>query len=288
MKKIISALDCNGVGISHIARDCDMADAVSFYKNQYQMYYIFEGERYFYLNETCYLMKKGTLTFVDKKQIPFTNVIGGKSHDRFLAEFEENWLKAAGKLYGVDFLRFFKVHHGVFELYDTEQIFLEDGIKKIEILSQEKKDSVNAFIKNELLSILIHALRGMGRAVLPEKTSHGKMDRYVRVREIINYIMLHYTEVNGLDDVAQIFYIDKSYLSRIFKEVANFTVNEFINFQRIEHAKDILIEHDYSIEKVSKILGFTRISYFDQVFKRQTGMTPLQYRRIMKIEKTGV
>ena len=108
---------------------------------------------------------------------------------------------------------------------------------------------------------------------------NGKMLRYAKAREIIQYIMEHYSEVYGLEDLAGIFYMDKSYLSRIFKEVTNFTVNEFINCQRIGHARDMLLDESLSMEEISQRLGYERLSYFDRVFKKYVGMSPLQYRK---------
>lgn len=288
MKRIEFVQDCDGIGLSRVARDYDMAETIGFYKNEYQMYYILDGERYFYMNETCFLMKKGTLTLVDKKQIPFTNIIGGKSHERFLAEFEEQWLKKAGEIHGIDFLKLFGSRHGVYELNEKEQEFVEKSIRKIENILREEHPYAGALVKNILLSVTIPALSGMGRHAPKEKPHKGKMLRYIKVREIINYIMIHYAEVNGLEEIAQTFYIDKSYLSRIFKEAANFTVNEFINFQRIEHARSELLEEGISIEEVSKKLGYKRVSYFDRVFKKYVGMSPMQYRSSVNIvKKTG-
>jgi YesN/AraC family two-component response regulator len=94
--------------------------------------------------------------------------------------------------------------------------------------------------------------------------------------------MEHYSEIYGLEDLAGIFYLDKSYLSRIFKEVTNFTVNEFINLQKIDHARNLILDDSLSIEDISKKLGYERLSYFDRVFKKYVGMSPLQYRKSRK------
>uniref|UniRef100_UPI00325FF7C5 hypothetical protein n=1 Tax=Clostridium sp. NkU-1 TaxID=1095009 RepID=UPI00325FF7C5 len=47
MKEVIFTGKCNGIGISHVARDCDLAETIGFYKNEYQIYYILDGERFF-------------------------------------------------------------------------------------------------------------------------------------------------------------------------------------------------------------------------------------------------
>ena len=90
MKEVFFTGKCDGIGISHVARDCDLTETIGFYKNEYQIYYILDGERFFYQGSKSYRMDRGTLTFIDKRQIPFTNVIGGKYHERILIEVDES------------------------------------------------------------------------------------------------------------------------------------------------------------------------------------------------------
>jgi len=282
MKEIIFTGTCDGIGITHVSRDCDMAEAIGFFKNEYQIYYILEGERFFYSGNKSYRMSKGTLSFIDKKKIPFTNVIGGKYHERVLIEIEEKWLISAGRIMELDLTGFFSHLHGVLQMDMKQQGVIEKKIMKMENVLQTKKPYAAAEVKKLVLSIFIMILNGAGtrpdEIILPK----GKMMRYAKVSEILLYIMEHYSEIYGLEDLSKIFYLDKSYLSRIFKEVTNFTVNEFINCQRIDHAKTLLLDDSLSMEDVSKKLGYERLSYFDHVFKKYVGISPLQYRKSMK------
>ncbi len=282
MKEVIFAGKCDGIGISHVSRDCDLAETIGFYKNEYQIYYILDGERFFYSNNKSYKMSKGTLSFIDKKRIPFTNVIGGKYHERILIEIEETWLITAGNAMEIDLREFFCNFHGVLQMNSRQQEIIEKKLHKIENVLKAEKPYAAAEAKGLLFSILIMILNGAGTRQEEYHTLGGKMMRYVKVKEIMYYIMEHYSEIYGLEDLAGIFYLDKSYLSRIFKEVTNFTVNEFINLQKIDHARNLLLDDSLSIEDISKKLGYERLSYFDRVFKKYVGMSPLQYRKSRK------
>ena len=116
MKEVFFTGKCDGIGISHVARDCDLTETIGFYKNEYQIYYILDGERFFYQGSKSYRMDRGTLTFIDKRQIPFTNVIGGKYHERILIEVDEKWLVSMGKAMELDLIGFFTNYHGVYRL----------------------------------------------------------------------------------------------------------------------------------------------------------------------------
>jgi AraC-like DNA-binding protein len=152
---------------------------------------------------------------------------------------------------------------------------MENSLKK-------PKPHVAAEVKEQLFSILIMMLNGAGERPEEYTGKGGKMMRYAKVKEIIYYIMEHYSEIYGLEDLAGIFYLDKSYLSRIFKEVTNFTVNEFINLQKTDHARELLLNDSLSIEDISKKLGYESLSYFDRVFKKYTGLSPLQYKKFKR------
>lgn len=282
MKEVLFAGKCSGVGISHVIRDCDFTETIGFYKNEYQIHYILDGERYFYSDNKSFRMSKGTLSFIDKKMIPFTNVIGGTYHERVLIEIEEKWLIQAGHVMELDLAGFFCKSHGVFLMDPSHQGTIETNLQKMEETLKENKPYAAAEVKELLLSIFILIFNGAGtrpeECIMPK----GKISRYVKVKEIIYYIMEHYCEVYGLEDIAGIFFLDKSYLSRIFKEVTNFTVNEFINCQRIDHARTLLMDDLLTMEEISKQLGYERLSYFDRVFKKHEGISPLQYRKLRK------
>lgn len=92
MKELVFSGACKGIGVSHIIRDCDFTETTGYYRNEYQIHYICEGERFFFISQKGYKMVCGAIAFIDKRQIPITNVVGGKFHDRFLIEIEEEWL----------------------------------------------------------------------------------------------------------------------------------------------------------------------------------------------------
>lgn len=72
--------------------------------------------------------------------------------------------------------------------------------------------------------------------------------------------------------------LDPSYLSRLFKKETGLSISEYIRFKKIETARNMLAYSDYSPSLISSILAFPSQSYFTEIFRRHTGMTPLRYR----------
>ena len=108
--------------------------------------------------------------------------------------------------------------------------------------------------------------------------------RKYNLQQIKDYLDFHYPETIRLDDLAETFYINKFYLSRIFKEVTSFTINDYLNVNRIKKAHRLLLETDDSITSIAEQLGYENITYFERVFKKYRNMTPLKYRNYYRSE----
>ncbi len=70
------------------------------------------------------------------------------------------------------------------------------------------------------------------------------------------------------------------YISRLYKQLTFNSLTDVISDFRMSRAKAWLLDSDYSIADIAERTGFTSSSYFYRMFKRATGVTPNDYRRI--------
>lgn len=96
---------------------------------------------------------------------------------------------------------------------------------------------------------------------------------------IENYILTHYAEDITLDTLSTLTYMNKYYLVHTFKKYKGISPINFLIEKRILEAKSLLETTNYSIAQISDIIGFSSQSYFSQIFRKETGLTPLQYRK---------
>ena len=89
----------------------------------------------------------------------------------------------------------------------------------------------------------------------------------------------HYTEKITLDALAERFYINKFYLTRVFKEQFGQSVTNYLVQLRITQSKRLLRFTDRSIEAVAQECGLNDANYFSRLFKKVEGITPGEYRR---------
>ena len=82
-----------------------------------------------------------------------------------------------------------------------------------------------------------------------------------------------------LTGVAQDFFLNPSYLSRIFKQATNMTFVEFLTKIRMEKAIKLLKETDLKVYQIGERVGITDPHYFSICFKKYTGMSVNDYRK---------
>lgn len=97
--------------------------------------------------------------------------------------------------------------------------------------------------------------------------------------DALNYIREHYKGSLSLESVSQKVFISPFYLSHLFKEELGITFLEYITKKRIKEAKILLKDPKLSIVAISSEVGYDDPSYFSKVFKKNTGISPNQYRK---------
>ncbi len=95
----------------------------------------------------------------------------------------------------------------------------------------------------------------------------------------IEYIRSHIHENLTVENLAEALSLNSSYLSKLFKQEMGTTVSRYIRDQKIGIACNMLRHLDDSSLNIANYLGFSSQSHFIQVFKKETGMTPEEYRR---------
>ncbi|MBB6669116.1 response regulator [Cohnella nanjingensis] len=98
------------------------------------------------------------------------------------------------------------------------------------------------------------------------------------IRDIVQYLDGHYFEDVSLIDIATRYYMDPSYLSKLFKSVTDENFIEYVTRKRMEKACELLRSPERKIGDVAELVGYENQRYFSQVFKKFTGHTPSEYR----------
>lgn len=98
------------------------------------------------------------------------------------------------------------------------------------------------------------------------------------VEKAKHFLTTHLTQEVHMEDVAKAAGISPYHLSRLFKALTGLTIREYLTRERIEAAKHLLITSNHAISQIAFLLRFCDQSYFTLVFRKETGLTPGQYR----------
>lgn len=125
------------------------------------------------------------------------------------------------------------------------QIFLQ-----IQRTRQEQKPTVNTFVQEEME----HAMR---------------------------YFQAHYNEAIVIEDYAQSRGMSVSWFLRNFKQTTNTSPMQYILNLRINNAVSLLESTDYNVTEIGTIVGYDNPLYFSRIFKKQKGVSPTDYRKLL-------
>ena len=98
------------------------------------------------------------------------------------------------------------------------------------------------------------------------------------VTECVHYVQNHINAPIQIPDVAAHVNRSVSYVSKQFKKEMEQSLNDYINQKKIEESKTLLIYTDKTLSEISNYLCFSSQSYFQNLFKKYVGMTPMVYR----------
>lgn len=96
--------------------------------------------------------------------------------------------------------------------------------------------------------------------------------------KITEYVKTNLTDKLTVEGAADYVYLSKSHLSRILRQELGCTFTEYVNRQRIDRSKMLLLNGRLSLADIAGAVGFDDQSYYTKVFKKVTGVTPGKYR----------
>ncbi|MBX5439526.1 MAG: helix-turn-helix transcriptional regulator, partial [Thermoflavifilum sp.] len=73
---------------------------------------------------------------------------------------------------------------------------------------------------------------------------------------------------------------DYHYLSNLFSEHENITIEQYVMLQKIEKVKELLSYGEMSLSEIADELGYSSVAHLSGQFKRMTGFTPTQFRKL--------
>ncbi|MDQ8180522.1 AraC family transcriptional regulator [Pelagicoccus sp. SDUM812005] len=137
------------------------------------------------------------------------------------------------------------------------------------------------------LSLLAEKLEANGFEILVSKE-----------RRLINKIKslilerIHYSDMSTPEKLsvflANSLRQDYSYLSKVFSSVEAMTIERYFMLQRVERAKELLSYDEQNVTEIAEMLDFSSAAHFSAQFKRETGMSPREFKSTKPVARRSI
>jgi len=255
---------------------------------EYEIYFLLEGEGTYFIDSLSYPIRKGDLVIIDSMRVHATDFSDCKFHKRLLIELNAQYFEdKILSLSSISLVSFFRNYTGIMSFKNLDYDIFKGILTDIYFETKNKQDNFEHLISIKLAELFIRLSRFSGLTTLSSpdmiKESHVSL-----VKSAVDYILKNLSDNLSLSKIASHFFVDKSHLSRIFKNVTGMTVHEYININRVKKAQELL-ENQLPIDDIAKILGFNSTTYFTSVFTKYAAISPYKYRvRQRQIKTTNM
>ena len=254
----------------------------------FEFVYVIKGQIYNKIDGNEYLLTPGSLLFINYEQtheirakedyngeIGYVNVL---VTSEFLKPTTEN-MNNIFDLFSFVALHGLKIKNDnvmpVINFHDKEQFHFENIIYAMLDEYNDMKPNFEKILFHQFYVFILSIIRNLEYKdkdlIMVEVNS--------KMNKIMEYIEQNYNKDISLNDVAQKFFYNSSYFSRMFKTIIGITFKEYLQDVRVRHAINMIYETDYSFERISEEIGYADKKQFYNVFKKKMGKTPGQYKK---------
>lgn len=270
--------------ISKVRRTSDYDMKTFHLHRKYEIYYLSEGMRRYFIDDSAYLVNAGNIVLIDKDQIHKTGPVDRLPHTRYVLNFNPEYISSAwGEENVTALLSFFGQGVRVLTVSMKTQNYVENLLQKM--VDRNGDSSLQGdLMRKSLLTELLLCLDECVAKQLQSLREEPQKIRNDTVNKISAYISENFREPLSLAKIAAQFYISPCYLSHLFKKSTGLSIVEYLNSVRIRAAKSYLETTDLKVTEITEKVGFCTSSHFSRVFKSGTGFSPNLYRKYYREE----
>lgn len=235
----------------------------------YQILYIASGKAHFYFNGVEEIVPAGNMVLYRPKEEQRYYYYGTDHTEVYWVHFTGSNVKNLLRKYGIpDDVHV--LHTGTSLEY--KNLFLQ-MIQELKLCKEDYEELLAGYLQH--LLIMLHRLnnrkpQGKNRQLMEE------MDTAVR------YFHENYNQPISIEEYAALHHMSVSWFIRNFKEYTGTTPVQYLLSLRISNAQTLLETTNYNITEIGEIIGYDNPLYFSRIFKKQSGMSPSEFRKQLR------
>lgn len=250
-----------------------------------EILYVTEGEMEVIINGIATRVGKGTVILIPPNQLHtafqmnegigcFTSIV---FHPNFIASRQEDRIQ---KMQIEPFLvNDFTISY-ILNLTEEGSTMVQNLLQDFLLHFEKQGENRELLLKGILIQIFYYLLQH--KKVLSHRTV-SDYQKENRKKEILTFIRNHYSEPVTLDDMAAQLNLSREQFCRFFRQAFRTSPMHYLNQYRVSCAKNMLKEGKYSVTEIAGMTGYESSNYFSIIFKKITGMSPSQYKKMTQI-----
>lgn len=229
----------------------------------YILLHTIKGSSTITINKTIYQLHENTLLFLDCN-LPFK-----------ISSYNSNWRFQILYL-KEDFVNLY------FSIFNENNNFIYD-VKPYSCVSSCFKNIINPTSSNAILTNLYETkwlVDILTEICVYEKNQDNLEDHIPEyIKKSKDIIDSKLNQAFSLEELAEELQVNKYRLCREFSKYYNMPPLRYLNHKKITKAKELLFGTNLTITEISTKLGIENVNHFIQLFKKETGATPLAYKQ---------
>lgn len=251
-----------------------------------EIYYLLEGAGNYFIESDSYEVQAGTLVILNKNQVHRSCFNDCDYHHRLLIELKaEHFEGNISNLCGRSLLDFFQNYEGLYQIKERQRPYVKNLLTQLLHETKNKYQNYELMIAMKLAELMIYLERPEHKGSHFLRQSNAPTEMSLTVQSAMQHIHQHLNQPLSLETIASQLFLNKSYLSRIFKEMTQMTVHEYINLQRVKEAQRLMENTALSVSEIAEQVGYNTPAYFERVFKKYFECTPKKYQQRVLAQK---
>ena len=234
----------------------------------YQLLYVVSGKAHFYFDDAERIVTAGHMVLFQPRQEQHYEYFGTDKAEVYWVHFTGSNVKNILRRYDIP-LDTPVLYSGASAIY---AYLFKEMINELQTCRTGYEELLAMYLR-QILILVQRTLQEHGTSI---NTHIQEEMEYAR-----RYFNEHYNEQISIEDYAQSRNMSVSWFQRSFKQIVNYSPMQYILTIRMNNAASLLESTDYSMAEISAIVGYDNPLYFSRLFKKQKGVSPSEYRKLV-------
>ncbi len=273
--KTIDRIYCNSM-----VRQSDTRMEENHSHNYYEIYYVVKGNTRFFIDDRLFDLQGGDYLIIPPNLAHYNRYI--RQTTRVNIYFRDTDVRRGNSYVIKDMKELFLAKAAMFHTPGSYRDLLENIIDRM-----VHEDPISDENTEVMLQLLLQEFFVITKRYCTANTGYSSQlaqEGDITIQEAARYISEHYYLPITLDLLAEKYELSPSYFSKRFHLITGMGMKEYLTYIRLKHAETELMSTSHSIAEIAENTGFSDSNYFKDVFKKQFGLSPRNYRKSRKTD----